>query len=176
MNANIFSILSLAWMMSFLQSATAQACQNWCASNAAQWGTKCKWRKACGACPACTSARNSMYITKLTSLPFPHVFATTLLLLLCLQIRPLPLLQTLEYVISGAVRILNRGQRNARGRLLAAGAPHVVGANVLLSLKSRETFCHVLICGHLRPQTKLPHFLRFLLCWCQAKQPRHPGP
>ena len=51
---NIFSILSLGWMY-FLQSANAQACLNWCASEPAQWETKCKWRKTCGGCSECIS-------------------------------------------------------------------------------------------------------------------------
>ena len=57
---NFFSILSLAWKMSFFQSAYAQGCQNWCASNAQQWEVKCKWQKTCGGCAKCTSGMTTV--------------------------------------------------------------------------------------------------------------------
>ena len=176
----IISLIALAWMISFLQSANAQKCQNWCASNAQQWETKCKWRKTCGGCAECSSGMITVpYLYSYYKIDFRHIYMTLLSLvpnaychlrlltcvslstppryyylylskvalarisrvcsfvawthnssattvLLCLQMRPLSPRYPLEYVKSGAIRILNRGQRNARGRRGATDAPLVV--------------------------------------------------
>ena len=93
---NIFSLISLAWEMSFLRSANAQACQNWCASNhasnAAQWETKCKWWNLCGGCAQCTSGMIAVpyvgdHITKSSSSQSHSASCSCF----CLQMAAIPL-------------------------------------------------------------------------------------